>query len=204
MTISKAELKRRKQRRQAVEYRILPKLESFHDYYLTSVLNWNLARIEKAATKFEFNSFEDMLTVMEGDNPEAFGLQKKVANYYDSDITMTHNDVHRLWVKMSKARKRLEFKSITTLEIMKETEENYQQKINQLIDKMEVLNFTPHSLEIKELSIHGGQLEILIGEDSRYCPDSKFEFHARTIWAEGMINAPHYRFITTVRGRNEK
>lgn len=200
MQISKAEQERRKSRRSAIEARVLPKLISFHNYYIESYLNWCLFQIQTKADRFSFKTWEEMKDAMVNKPYIDFGFPAEKKEYREVRTRFTHNEVWSLWQEISINRSKLKNKTLTSMKIMNEAEGNYQSKIDGMVEKMIILDFSPNWLKLKDISINKGQLEILIGEDEKYVENSTLEFHARSIWVEGDIKAPHYRFITTTRG----
>lgn len=202
-TLTKAEIKRRNEKESMIRNRVLPEIEPFHNFYLAEVLKWNLQQIVVAANKWGvFHTYYEMRDAMVGKTHAEYKLT--APNYASKnsqgETLVSPDDVYKLWLKKEAAMKQREFQTITSLAILTKTENDYQQKISDLVAKMVELDFHPWHITVKEIKVSLGQLEILVWDNGH----TDLEFHARSIWAEGAINAPHYRFITTVRGKGTK
>lgn len=89
---------------------------------------------------------------------------------------------------------KLERKNLLTLTFITEAKENYDIKLNKLVDKVCGFGMTHLGLRVKTVKTSGSELEFLIS-------NNEMEVHARAIWVDGTIKAPHYRFITTKRNK---
>jgi hypothetical protein len=200
---TKAEIKRRKEKETTIRNRVLPEIEPFHNYYLAEVLKWELKQIVVAAHKYGvFNTYYEMRDEMAGKTHKEYDLtpSRYATKNAEGETLVSPDDVYKLWKVKEAAMEQRKYEAITSLAIMTKTENGYQQKISDLVAKMVELDFHPWHITVKEINITLGQLEILIWDDGH----TDLEFHARSIWAEGAINAPHYRFITTIRGKGTK
>jgi len=81
--------------------------------------------------------------------------------------------------------------SLNTLENFIEARDLYNKRLAALVDKLIGFGLTGHSFKIEFIR---RDFSLII--TSRLNGDT---VHARVIYAEGEINAPHYRFITTKR-----
>ena len=115
------------------------------------------------------------------------GLNKAKKVYEESK---TPNNAY--YVKMREDR--LKLKTTLTLGFINEANEGYNLKIEKLIKKLIESKIETRFLKIEEVYNQVGAFEFLIS-------DSKIEVHARVIFANGEINAPHFRFITTKRNK---
>jgi len=97
-----------------------------------------------------------------------------------------------MFYKITKARKLIAVKKLTEFSFMKEAVEGYNVKFEKLIDKMVCYGFSTVHFRVEEISNSGNELAFLVKNDER-------TIHARAIFVEGVVVAPHYRFITTER-----
>jgi uncharacterized membrane protein len=84
--------------------------------------------------------------------------------------------------------------SILALEVMKEADSNFNTKIDKVAEKVVKGGLSYLGLRLEMINDIGMDLEFLIHDDNS-------EVHARVIFANGEIKAPHFRFITTKRKR---
>lgn len=83
---------------------------------------------------------------------------------------------------------------ILACEYYAEAKKGYDIKIAKLVAKLIQHGITTPHLKVEKVNNAGSELSFLIS-------NAEMEIHARMIWAEGDINAPHYRFITTKRNK---
>jgi len=117
-----------------------------------------------------------------------------ISKYNKREVTLTYNydrDIENYETILNR-------KSLTNLEFMVEAEENFKEKFKKLISKLidydypinyrtDILRISSETqYEFSFLISTGGSLEVI---------------DARIIYACGSINAPHYRFITTLRNK---
>jgi len=84
--------------------------------------------------------------------------------------------------------------SLISFTAMKEADSSYKTKIDRVAKKIVDAGMSYLGLRLEMLSDVGGAFEFLVSDDN-------MEVHARVIFANGMIKAPHFRFITTVRNK---
>ena len=84
---------------------------------------------------------------------------------------------------------------LQVLEYINEANKSFNAKIDSMVEKMIQANIGLAHLRFHHVS--GGTPS----EFSFLISDEKIELHARTIFACGMIKAPHFRFITTIRNK---
>jgi hypothetical protein len=89
--------------------------------------------------------------------------------------------------------KELQKSTLISFEAMKEFEENYTQKVQKMVEKMVRYGMTHLHLQVKSVKTEKP------GEFSFLVSNNEMEVHARAIYVNGTIVAPHFRFITTKR-----
>jgi hypothetical protein len=87
---------------------------------------------------------------------------------------------------------KMQLDSIIKMEAFNTAKQNYDKKINNIVDLLVKEGFSHLFFRIEQISKCGAELEFLISNDKK-------EVHARLIYVQGPIQAPHFRFITTVR-----
>ena len=93
---------------------------------------------------------------------------------------------------MSKIEIKLNETFTRDFEFLSQGNEAYTKSLSRVIDKLVTKGFNSFA-RIKYVGLCvNGELEFLIADEFKEC-------HARLIFANGQIKAPHYRFITTVR-----
>ena len=83
-------------------------------------------------------------------------------------------------------------KNILTCEFIAEAKKGYDDKFNKLIVVLVDNGIGTRFLKVEKIKSAGNEFAFLVSDD-------KIEVHARAIFVNGDIKAPHYRFITTVR-----
>ena len=169
--MTKAAIKREKQLRERLTNVLTTRLVDFKDMYLTSYVNWSIKSIE---LRVENLKETHGTTVVEN-----FGSRK-----YERVLDNTS--------KIERLEKQLSNKMILTLEFINEANKGYNTKIGKLIDKLVQADISTRFLKIEKIGDVGSDFAFLVSDD-------KIEVHARVIFANGAINAPHFRFITTLR-----
>ena len=81
-------------------------------------------------------------------------------------------------------------KTMLSLNAMKEEEINFDGKIENVAAKMVKFGLTNVHFKVQEIKAKMGEIEFIAHNDD-------FQVHARAIFVNGDIKAPHYRFITT-------
>lgn len=92
--------------------------------------------------------------------------------------------------QIQRVRKALTYDAILKMEAMVAAKQNYDSKINDVVALLVKEGFD-HRFRVEDIGM-GSVLEFLITNTVK-------EVHARVIFVNGPIKAPHFRFITTVR-----
>jgi hypothetical protein len=135
---------------------------------------------------------EDFIGINIHDNVQVRNLLGYAPNRYNADQTFDKYDAERVERIASTIAKRLDRSAINRREWFNEAFDSYQVKFDTMIDKLVDAGFTSRHLRVELVASSASQLEFLISNQTTEC-------HARAIWVEGDIKAPHYRFITTTR-----
>jgi hypothetical protein len=151
-------------------------LLDFHDRYVHDYYVWSIGKIDKE------------LELLKNQNGQTYDYKDP----WGEMIQGIYNHDHKI--------KQLEFtlsrKALTTLQFMDEAEQNYWKKFTNLIGKLNNFSFVV-GYGTKVERINGAtpdEFSFLITNNYQ-----DLEIHARFIYACGMVNAPHYRFIVTQR-----
>ena len=102
----------------------------------------------------------------------------------------TPNDEYYVAVRATKLAR----KSLLTLEFITEAKVGYDQKFNKLVENLMKFEMRTAHMEVKQINSMGSELSFLI-------VNHEMEVHARAIFVNGDIKAPHYRFIVTKRNK---
>ena len=89
-------------------------------------------------------------------------------------------------------KKNYDFVNLKNHTWLSEAMDSYNNKFDNLISKLVQFDFTTSHMTIERISDAGNGLAFLIRNDEKVA-------HARIIYANGAIKAPHYRFIITQR-----
>lgn len=192
MTISKAEQKRRKDAKSALSSNVGRILLDFQNKYLQSYADWNEKKIQRRLDLIKDFRKEDFIGINIHDNVQVRNLLGYAPNRYNADQTFDKYDAERVERIASTIAKRLDRSAINRREWFNEAFDSYQVKFDTMIDKLVDAGFTSRDLRVELVASSASQLEFLISNQTTEC-------HARAIWVEGDIKAPHYRFITTTR-----
>lgn len=168
--ISKAEAKRQKQNLEYINNTLRRKLTSFEDRYLEGSVNWALG-----AHKRRIVELKRQIAVTEGKN-----LSKDKWAIQDAKE------------RLIRLEKQVIYKSIVTLEAIVDAKRIYDAKVDGVVQLLISEGFEAYKYQVEEVGTAGGELEFLITNEVK-------EVHARFIYVNGAIKAPHFRFITTVR-----
>lgn len=200
MATMTAAQKREKQLREQITIRLNSVLKSFENYHMQEVVDWNVKQVEKEAYKYpEFKTWNEMKAALIGKSrrelniPNKYGVRR---GENPLDGTVTSDDLYYTWIPVERARKRLEKGSLLLFEFMKEADEAYKRRFDNLIEKAMCVDFNVNRVDVKQVGSG------TFSEFSILLTDGTTELHARVIFACGMIKAPHYRFITTTRKAN--
>lgn len=172
MEKSKAQLKREKQLRERLTSMISRTLRDFKDKYLGDYTAWNIAKMESE------------LNWMKEEDGKPYPADHK---YYAGQLKNHKVGIQRLEGQLSRM-------NTLQLKFLSEANEGYDRKFERMIEKLVGYNFSTRFLKVEMVSNIGHELAFLISNDEMEC-------HARVIYAQGAIKAPHYRFITTVRNK---
>ena len=168
--MTKASIKREKQLREKLTSVLANRLIDFKDLYLTSYVNWN-----KESIKNRIKSLKES-------HGKPFKTEGRFAH---SGITNNTSKIERLETELKRD-------SLLTLEFINEANEGYNNKIQKLIEKLVKAEIDVYQLRVEKIGDVGSDFAFLVSDD-------KVEVHARVIFANGCVNAPHFRFITTQR-----
>jgi hypothetical protein len=199
MKISKAEQQRQKYTRERLVQVVGLKLRDFENRYMSAYTEWNILQEKKKDRFPELRSWDEAKEFLVGKSRVAYRVPRssytrKKEELYAGEINQ--NDAYSAWRKVEVARRRIQLDSLLRFEFMQEAAEGYKIKFERLIDKMLAEDFNSHKMQVERVgSGQGRELEILVSDDKARV------FHARAIWVEGSIKAPHYRFITTTRSK---
>ena len=165
-TISKAEQTRIKQATTFIDANLRRKLTQFENDYLEHSGKWAIRKLED----------------LKKQNKK---IAEKAERYWETHIK---NNEYR--IKLIEEKMQLD--SIIKMEAFNTAKQNYDKKINNIVDLLVKEGFSHLFFRIEQISKCGSELEFLISNNVK-------EVHARLIFVHGPIQAPHFRFITTVR-----
>jgi actin-related protein len=174
-TITKKEQLAIKQAIETLTNQLNRKLVDFKERFLTSYVNFRFSEFDVRINRIKKEEFK--VTKYQSANAlEAFENNK---------VTMIEN-----------LEKQKAFKSTNTLVFIKEAEENYNTKFERLVNKLvehEIRSY-PLTIEFINSGSTSNDFNFLISHNTS---EKQIQVYARIIFAEGEINAPHYRFIIT-------
>ena len=153
---------------------------------VTSLLNRKLGGFyEKYLTKYVVWKREELITrknYLEARTGKLIDPEKPLRGKYNDEQA-----IGLIETKLSRS-------ATLAFEVMKEADASYRAKIDRVANKLvkEGINFL--GLRLEMLKDVGMDFEFLISDDN-------MEVHARVIFANGEIKAPHFRFITTKRNK---
>jgi hypothetical protein len=193
---SKAQEKREKAATSWMTNSINRILIDFKEKYLTSYVNWMESKILAKMASIPDDSRLNSLIGFEllGDHPELAAMAGVWLSKRNRDNKFTDFHISSIVSTRNKLLKKLSRASTNRLEWLNEANDSYNSKVEKLVTKLISNGFT-EGIRFKDVSVaHNGELSFLVN-----LLDGSKECHARTIFANGDIKAPHYRFITTVR-----
>lgn len=170
---SKAQLKREKDNRESVTNSLRFKLKSFKNVYLQSSIDHEIRSREFSIKKLN----KEILSVEDGT------IKPKYSK--NEHITSLKN-------RISRFQNDLDHSAILTLETLKSADASFEIKINKLIEKLLEEGFGVKAFKVERIGAGWDSFTFLISNDLK-------EVHARVIFANGEVNAPHFRFIITTR-----
>lgn len=186
--MSKAQEKRDKQLRESLTIKLNAKLRKFKNDYLGDYTNYKRTKLERELNyNIKLSTDADSLKL------------------HNDNLLMSTRMPMRKWFrpvthesflpKIKQIEYELSFGHLNDLEWLKEANENYIIKFNKLIEKLVSCRMDLYHIKIE--AINGGTAR----DFGFLISDTKIEVHARVIYAQGEVNAPHYRFITTERSK---
>jgi hypothetical protein len=188
--ISKAELKRRKDRRNRISHLIRTNLIDFKDIYLGDYADYKKRVIENEKAKWVAISTEETLKAYNDKREKEFNeyySRSSYRSFYPTNMsTVTWN--------IEKCDKELSTPTLNKFKWFTEAHEGYETKIEKVIDKVDRYEMSTRFMKIERINDAGHAFSFLISNE-------EMEVHARVIYACGEINAPHYRFIVTKRNK---
>ena len=175
MAITKVEEKRIKDLKATLSNKVGRVLIGFQDRYIGEYSKWSINQMKSEKLKLdkEIKEFVSERQYLRG------------GRVYDTTDSRLRSRRDELIDSLSKP-------SILALNFMTVTKRSYDVKFERLIDKLVAYNFSQRFLKVHTVGDAGNELRFLIENDT-------YECEARAIFCEGLINAPHYRFITTIR-----
>jgi hypothetical protein len=198
--VTKKSIKERQDLVNSLTHKLTPVLRPFENKYMDAYTDWNIAKIQSVANKYPgLETFEDFQNEFMDKTWESKGFVNPNANsrfqsrHFNSNV-ITHDFCHRLYSNKKMAKKRLSTMSLLSYGFMKEAAEGYATKFARLVEKCADAKMSGYRLQVVEVADLGHELEFLIQDEY-----TEQEIHARAIFVNGAIKAPHYRFITTTR-----
>tara|TARA_R110000764_G_scaffold155826_1_gene243733 strand:- start:62 stop:757 length:696 start_codon:yes stop_codon:yes gene_type:complete len=223
-TISKAQLKRDADKKSLIRSRVSKKLIDFKNQYIGDFVNYEVAQIKDLANTFKSQGIEKVKESVIGKTYDEV-LKMKSFTQNELNCLELSNYINGEWIScntykgdrivegiklwdVKAAQRKLELIEIHKVGFYADALKSYEAKIDKVVDKMCQYDFNRH-LEVDDVSDRGSDFEILVWNpktENVYTSDRdkklegvEFFFHARLIYANGMINRPHFRFITTTR-----
>ena len=174
-TISKAGLKRLKD--QESRMRSL----SFKNDYLGDYVEWNWSKIENEIAEKE-------LLI---NDPERIRLINEAREAQSRSRWFHKVTVRELEGQIKTLKRNYDYVNLKNYGWLNEARDSYNNKFDNLISKLMSFDFTTSHMTVERVEDAGGKgLAFLIRNDEN-------TVHARMIYANGAIKAPHYRFIIT-------
>ena len=180
-TISKAGLKRLKDQESRMRSLLSMKLVSFKNDYLGDYAEWNWSKIENSIIEKELLINDPERIILINKEREA---QTRSRHFHKLTVSELEGQIVRL-------KKNYDFVNLKNYEWLNEAMEGYNNKFDNLISKLMSYDFSMSYMTVERVEDAGGKgLAFLIRNDEN-------TVHARMIYANGAIKAPHYRFIIT-------
>ena len=192
--MSKAAEKRRKSLVESLTTKLGRTLKSFENKYMNSYTEWSMLPIKKGAESHKgLNTKEDFFNEFEGKPWSKIGMETPTGRW--ASPTIDHDTAYGIYLGKLRCVSAMKVETLTRFNFMTEANKGYQIKFSRLVEKVaDGLGDvdTYNRLSVETVRSSGSELEFLI------CV-SGIEVHARAIFVNGAIKAPHYRFITTTR-----
>ncbi len=175
-TINKAEQKRIKQAIETLTHKLTFELVDFKERFLTSYVNYCFAQFD-----MEINHIKKLV----------YNKEKNGQYGYTEEAFNKDNNSKIARIEAQKA-----LKSTNTLKFITEANENYNTKFTRLVNELVKHGVRSYPLTIEKISSGSTahDFNFLITHSTTI---KTVQVYARIIFAEGEINAPHYRFIIT-------
>lgn len=191
--MTKVEIKRRKELSQRLTYQVSHILKGFENKYMNAYTDWNIAIVRHKADKFmDCKDYTEFVDHYNDSSLQQLGIapNHRLHEYLEMKVKSYH--LQRVWGPVKIAREKMAIETLTRFEFMEMANNGYKSKLENLIRKLVEFEFDTRFLKVEKVGTAKGELEILIHNREKTA-------HARAIWCEGDIKAPHYRFITTLR-----
>lgn len=174
--MNKAEEKRIKQATETLSNQLAIKLIDFKERFLTSYINYCFAQFDmqiKHIQKLVYNKEKN----------GQYGYTEEKFNK-DNEFKIARIEAQKALI------------STNTLKFITEANENYKTKFTRLVDELVKHGIRSYPLTIEKISSGStaNDFNFLITHSTAI---ETIQVYARIIFAEGEINAPHYRFIIT-------
>ena len=170
--ITKAEEKKIKQATETLTFNLRHKLVDFKERFLTSYVNYRFAEIDA-----QIKHIKGLV----------FDIEKNGRYGYTLEAFNKNNDY-----KIEQLEKERALKFTNTLKFINEANENFNTKFNRLVSEL-----VKHGIRSYPLTINAISNGSTANDFNFLITHNTVQVYARIIFAEGQINAPHYRFIIT-------
>lgn len=171
--MTKAAEKREKQLRERLTSLLTRTLVNFQDKYLGAYTNWSIAQVKMDLANEKAKHGTPYPKGRHGVRPGAIQDRSHHIQRLEDQLGRTHT---------------------MSLEFLIEAKVGYDRKFSTLIEKLVKYQMDTRFLQVEKVINSGAELSFLITNDD-------MEVHARAIFVNGDIKAPHYRFITTKRNK---
>ena len=170
--ITKAEEKKIKQATETLNYRLKHELTDFKERFLTSYVNYRFAEFDAQIRHIKSLVFDVEKDGRYGSTLEDFNK--------------------RIDYKIAQIEKEKALRFTNTLKFINEANENFNTKFNRLVSEL-----VKHGVRSYPLTINAISNGSTAHDFNFLITHNEIQVYARIIFAEGQINAPHYRFIIT-------
>lgn len=209
--LSQAEQKRRRIQKTNLEAKLAKMLKNFENKFMGAYTKYHFEQVEKKVVEYSIVDAEtreatkdlyfgkltkkDMGLTAPYDNGRYGSNYQK---YTEQQRTAWENEpagewtIKGMWDKLSIAKKMIQRESLTKFDFMNEANKGWNQRFDKLVLRVLSEAKSTEKMVLAEAGTRGGELEILISQDTQ-------EFHCRFIWVDGVLVAPHHRFIVTTR-----
>ena len=169
---TKAEEKKIRQATETLTFNLKNQLVDFKERFLTSYVNYRFAEIDA-----EIRHIKNLV----------FDTEKNGRFGYTLESFNKNNER-----KIQQLEKQKALKFTNTLLFINEANENFTTKFNRLINEL-----VKHGIRSYPLTINAISNGSTSHDFNFLITHNEIQVYARIIFAEGQINAPHYRFIIT-------